>query len=332
VNIRFLCGLITLTCAVALQSTAHATFHLMQIEQIIVSVDGDDSAQAIQLRMRSGGQNFVSQAKLVVTDASGGNAITVLNIASDVDIGNTGSRVLIASSTFPEHTTPHAIPDFFMTNLIPDSYFAAGSLMFQSDSGTVYWRVSWGGSAYTGPTTGSTTNDADGQFGPPFNSGLPSCGVYGLRFQNSANALSTNNKADYRFDTQQTEQYVNNGGNSYTVSGTLPTVTASVTDGTASESPVSDTGKVRFTRTGCTDVSLNVVYSAGGTAVNGEDYEQLSGTVKIPVGSFNAGVTLTPINDSMPENNETANLKISNNANYLRGSPNSGTITIISNE
>ena len=43
---------------------ARASFHLMQIEQALGGVCGDTSAQAIaqaiQLRMRSGGQNLVS--------------------------------------------------------------------------------------------------------------------------------------------------------------------------------------------------------------------------------------------------------------------------------
>ncbi len=38
-------------------NTAHATFHFMQIEQVIGGVDGDTTKQAIQLRMRSLNQN-----------------------------------------------------------------------------------------------------------------------------------------------------------------------------------------------------------------------------------------------------------------------------------
>ena len=59
---KFVCGLIPLLGVLALQSTAYATFHEMQIEQVILSVNGDTTAQAIQLRMRAAGQNFVSGA------------------------------------------------------------------------------------------------------------------------------------------------------------------------------------------------------------------------------------------------------------------------------
>src|SRR5207247_8165896 len=109
-NTRFACGLITLLGVLALQPTAHATFHLMQIEQVIGAADGDTTAQAIQLRMRAAGQNFVSGAKLVVFDAAGQNPITILDFTSDVPNGAVGDRVLIASANFPSHTTPPAMP------------------------------------------------------------------------------------------------------------------------------------------------------------------------------------------------------------------------------
>jgi len=94
----------------------------MQIEQVIGSVNGDTTAQAIQLRMRATGQNFVSAGKLVVYDAAGLNPITVLNIASNVANGAVGDHVLIASVNFPSHTMPAAVPNFTMANLIPASY------------------------------------------------------------------------------------------------------------------------------------------------------------------------------------------------------------------
>ncbi len=50
----------------------------MQISQIIGGVNGDTSAQAIELRMRAPGQNFLSNApKLIVVDATGSNPITL---------------------------------------------------------------------------------------------------------------------------------------------------------------------------------------------------------------------------------------------------------------
>src|SRR3981081_1778377 len=63
---------------------ARASFHLMQIEEVIGGVNGDTTAQAIQLRMRASGENFVTGAQLIAVDAAGNNPITVATLTSDV--------------------------------------------------------------------------------------------------------------------------------------------------------------------------------------------------------------------------------------------------------
>jgi hypothetical protein len=331
---RFVSGFVTLAGALALQTAAHANEHLMQIEQVITSVNGDTSAQAIQLRMRSNGQNFVSGGKLTVFDATGSNPIVVADSEANVPIGVSGARILFASASFPALTTPTAVPDFFMSDVIPESYFAAGSLVWEDDAGaTIWWRLSWGGAAYTGPNTGATFNDVDGDFGPPFASGLPTCGVNALLFRNGATAKSTNNAADYRFTTEQTAQFFNNAGAGFTVSGPLPSVRIQTIDASASEVPASDTGRYRLTRTtSCTQLALSVSYAMSGTATNGSDYQRLRGTASIPAAATQATITLRPINDALPEADETATATISPNAAYTIGSPGSGTVTIHSNE
>ncbi len=329
-NTRFACCLITLLGVLALQPTAHATFHLMQIEQVIGSVSGDTTAQAIQLRMRAAGQNFVSGGKLVVFDAAGLNPITIVDPVSNVANGAVGDHVLIASATFPGHTTPAAVPDFTMANLIPASYFAAGSLAWESNSGTVYWRLSWGGAAYTGPNTGNTANDADGNFGPPFGGTIPATCASALQFQGSATDLSTNNAADYLLIGSPIV-FFNNAGASFTVIPPPPTVTITAPDPDASEFPL-DTGKFRITRMGCTDSDLNVFYTISGTATNGVDYRRLSGHATIRSGKTAAAITVQPIDDAIPEPDETVILTLSPNANYIIGSPSTATVTIHSNE
>jgi hypothetical protein len=91
-------------------------------------------------------------------------------------------------------------------------------MTFETDNGSmIYWRLSWGGAAYTGSNTATTTNDADGNFGPPFPGPLPSTGLQALRFQFAAGALSTNNAADYVI-TPGAAIFTNNAGASFTVS------------------------------------------------------------------------------------------------------------------
>jgi hypothetical protein len=203
--------------AMAMCCTASATFHLMQIEQVIGGVNGDTSAQAIQLRMRAPGQNLVAQGKVVVRDATGSNAITVIDMTTNVPNGATGSRVLISSANFANYTNPPAVPNFTMTNLIPDSYLAAGTLTFENNAGTlVYWRLSWGGANYTGPCNGTMDNDANGNFCPPFPGVLPSDSLQALQFTGSATAMSTSNDLQYAV-TAGPAVFTNNAGTAYTV-------------------------------------------------------------------------------------------------------------------
>lgn len=177
-------------------SPAVATFHFMQIEQVAGRFCGDSGAQAIQLRMRAAGQNLVSNARLVVHDAAGANPIVLIDFPSNVANSTQGSRVLVASQDFIDRAhTPGA--DFQLGAAIPLSYLAAGRLTFEDTAGTIFWSLAWGGAAYTGPTTGSTTNDLDGDFGPPFAGTLLGGDDTAVLFQGAASAMSTTNAADY---------------------------------------------------------------------------------------------------------------------------------------
>ncbi len=196
---------------------AAATFHRMQIEQVVAGLNGLTTVQAFQLRMRFAFENLVSHARLVVRDAGGMNPVLLFDMTSDVANATLGSRVLIATSDFMFLTSPTVVPDFTMGSKIPDSYLPAGTLTYEDDFGTVYWRLMWGGAAYTGPTTGFTTNDSDGNFGPPFAGPLPSASTRALLFPNGASALSTNNAADYALTAEQSAVFTNNAGTSGTL-------------------------------------------------------------------------------------------------------------------
>ncbi len=211
------CALIAFVAATLCLPAARASFHFMQIEQVIGGVSGDTTAQAIQLRMRFAGQNLVSSAHLRVFDAAGLNPITVCDMTMNVSNSAAGARILIASANFPAHTLPPATLNFTMSNLIPASYLNAGSLVFEQDGvNTVYWRLSWGGAGYTGSNSGNIANDADGNFGPPWPGPLPSSDARALRFTGTAGAMSTNNAADYALTTGAAT-FVNNAGNSFVV-------------------------------------------------------------------------------------------------------------------
>lgn len=203
------CGGLAVALALV-ASTAQASFHLMQIEQVMAGFCGDVTQQAIQLRMRNLGQNFVSGTRLVARDAAGANPITLLTFSSNVTNSAAGTRILVATSGFA--SAQAMVPDFTMTNRIPPSYFAAGRLSFEDSLGGILWSVSWGGASYTGPNTGTLDNDADGNFAPAFGSALPFNFDVALRFPGAATALSTNNAADYAFTAANAASFTNNAG------------------------------------------------------------------------------------------------------------------------
>jgi photosystem II stability/assembly factor-like uncharacterized protein len=115
-----------------------------------------------------------------------------------------------------------------------------------------------------------------------------------------------------------------------TPTGGLPTVSVTVPDGAASE-PGSNTGTIKLTRTGSTVSSLVVNYTRSGSASNGIDYVALPGPKTIPAGTNATTITITPVDDSIPENTETVTLTLASGA-YNIGSPSSGTVNIADND
>jgi hypothetical protein len=202
-------------------NSADAAFHFMQIEQVVGGVNGNSSSQAIQLRMRSAGQNVVSSSSVWAADAAGANRVLLLNIGANVSNSATGSRVLLTTTSFNQYMVnngnPLFTPDFTLANSIPSSYLTAGRLTFEADGGTVstpgtiYWSLSWGGAGYTGSNTGDFTNDSNGNFGPAFGSALPTSTRGGVVFSGAASALSTTNLADYTLSSNPATVTKNSG-------------------------------------------------------------------------------------------------------------------------
>lgn len=195
--------------------SAEATFHLMQIEQVIGGVNGDTTAQAIQLRMRFGGQNLVQNSRLFVRDAAGLNPVLLATFPAAVTNATGGARVLVTSANFANYTSPTLVTDRVMTSLIPASYMAAGSLTFEDNFGTIYWRLSWGGASYTGAVTGSATNDANGNFGK-LTTPMQTSNLQSFKFLGAADAASAANETDYALSASPAV-FTNNAGTSFTV-------------------------------------------------------------------------------------------------------------------
>jgi hypothetical protein len=107
----------------------------------------------------------------------------------------------------------------------------------------------------------------------------------------------------------------------------LPYVSIKALDVDASEVG-SDTGTFQITRTGSTSTDLTVSYAVAGTAINGTDYQTLSGSVVIPAGSTTANIVITPITEQHVEGDETVCLTLNPTAKYYPMAPRSSTVYI----
>jgi uncharacterized protein (DUF1800 family) len=135
-----------------------------------------------------------------------------------------------------------------------------------------------------------------------------------------------------------TVQVSGNGGTSglclvevYDITPSAPgapdTVTIAATDPSADTSG-SNTGAFTLTRTGDTSGPLTVGYAVGGTAVNGIDYQGLSGSVTFPAYVSSTTVLVSPNPTLSTAPSSTVVLTLASGSTYSVGSPNSATVTI----
>ncbi len=179
---------------------SRAAFHLVEIEQMIGGLNGEASAQAIQLQLRNANNNVLAGTRLVAYDAAGLNPIVLFDFTANGPSSVNQSRILLTSANFnlamsgilsTDGLTAFG-SDYTLTNVIPNSYRAGGKVVFQNDAGTSrYWSIAFG--SYTGTNTGTTDNDNDGDFGTPFALALPT-DARGLLYRTFADVPSGSNR------------------------------------------------------------------------------------------------------------------------------------------
>jgi len=125
-------------------------------------------------------------------------------------------------------------------------------------------------------------------------------------------------------------QYIDFDNAAIAVGTASPTVNVTATDPSAAEQAV-NTGTFTITRTTSTG-TLTVYYAVSGTATSGTDYSALGGSVVIANGQTSATVTITPIDDTAAEADETVTLTLSTNATYTIGTNDNATVTISDND
>jgi len=108
-----------------------------------------------------------------------------------------------------------------------------------------------------------------------------------------------------------------------------PVVSVAATDPVAGESGTGEgTGEFTFTRVGSTKSEITVAFVLSGTAVEGQDFAPLGGTVVLPAGASSATLLVSPIDDSVWEEDKTLVLTLQTGAGYTVGSPDTATVVI----
>jgi uncharacterized protein (DUF1800 family) len=91
-------------------------------------------------------------------------------------------------------------------------------------------------------------------------------------------------------------------------------------------------GLVTFTRTGHTDAALAVSYTLGGSAINGSDYDRLSGQLTFPAGASTAAVSVSALTANAATSiNKDVTVRLSPGAGYDVGTASAATVTIFYN-
>ncbi len=113
----------------------------------------------------------------------------------------------------------------------------------------------------------------------------------------------------------------------YDLTSEPATVTVSATKAVADETG-SNNGEYTFTRVGPTFEPLVVRYGIGGSAVNGFDYAQLSGSITFPAGQATVKLPLLPNPDLQNEGTDTVVVTVLAGTGYVPGQQASATVTI----
>ncbi|AFZ34326.1 Na-Ca exchanger/integrin-beta4 [Stanieria cyanosphaera PCC 7437] len=147
---------------------------------------------------------------------------------------------------------------------------------------------------------------------------------------------STLDTADYFLSINRREDNLNTNYNLSFISTADPISTVSVTaqDSEAKEEGT-NAGKFRITRDGDTSEAQTVNYviaTGGGQAVNGVDYEKLSGSITIPAEHFYVDLFVTPIDDSVVERTEKVTITLKEvDGDIGTGTTQTATVTIEDN-
>lgn len=130
-------------------ATTHAAFHLMEFSRVMTGWNGDATIQAVELRMQTSGQNFLSGGQIKAYDAAGSLLGTLGTFPGNVANGATDARVLCATAAF--QATFGITADLTITPGLP---VGTGQVSFE-EAGCFVNAIAYG--AVTVPKNGTTS-------------------------------------------------------------------------------------------------------------------------------------------------------------------------------
>jgi hypothetical protein len=86
----------------AADTASPQAFHLNEIDKILVGYNGDMTIQAVEIKMITSGENFVSGMSIAVYDSTGTLVANLGTFGSSVPNGAAGDRILCATEGFQE--------------------------------------------------------------------------------------------------------------------------------------------------------------------------------------------------------------------------------------
>jgi len=129
-------------------SPAGAAFHLNEITKVMVGLNGNNTIQAVELKMLASGENFVGGISIKVYDAGGTQVDSLGSFSGSVPTGTAGRAILCATENFA--STFGITPDLLIK---PGLLVGTGQVSFEKP-GCLVDAVAYG--SVTTPKVGTT--------------------------------------------------------------------------------------------------------------------------------------------------------------------------------
>lgn len=131
---------------------AGATFHLNEISKVMVGLNGNNTIQAVEIKMLLGGQNAITGSTIKVYDGGGAFVATLGTFAGPVPSGVSGRKILCATHNFA--VAFGITPDLIIS---PGLLVGTGQVSFELSTCLIN-AVAYG--AVTVPKNGTTSTAA----------------------------------------------------------------------------------------------------------------------------------------------------------------------------